>query len=392
MHLGLIGYGTIGSGIDRLIRKKFNNINIKKILVRNLKNRDSSLFTTNKDDILNDKDIEVVVIAISGLEAPYELASEALRKKKHVISCNKDIVSHYLPELLKLAKENGVKFKFESTVGAGLPWVRTLIDYAKINKISKVYGNFNGTSNFILDLMKRDGIDFDEALLKSRILCYQEPDYKDDISGVDSRNKLAISIMLAFNEFLDVESIPTYGIENIRSLDFGFFERHNLTPKLMSFAIFNNEKISAMVAPTLYDSNTLRANVYGNNNMLGFVGDEIGEMAIIGEGAGKYSASNGVLLDLNDIIEERDSFNGELKKNTLDETMLTYRFYFSFDQSSYKTERVLLPYVHSIYETQDSFVLTTRNISLDTCIDLLEKIEDTDERFFFAVYDDGDLK
>lgn len=392
MQIGLIGYGTIGSGIDRLIRKKFKDIHIKKILVRNLKNRDISLFTTDRDDILNDSDIDTVVIAIGGKEDAYELASEALKKKKHVISCNKDIVSHYLPELLKLANENGVKFKFESTVGAGLPWVRTLVDYTKINNISKVYGNLNGTSNFILDMMKRDGIDFDEALLKSRILCYQEPDYKDDISGIDSRNKLAISIMLAFNKYLDVEEIPTYGIENIRNLDFGFFERHNLTPKLMSYAVLNKGKISAMVAPTLFDSATLRANVYGNNNMLGFVGDEIGEMAIIGEGAGKYSASNGVMLDINDILEKRDYFNGKLEKATLDETLLTYRFYFSFDQSSYKTERVLLPYVHSIYETQDSFVLTTRNISLDTCIDLLEKIEDTDERFFFAVYDDGDLK
>lgn len=392
MQIGLIGYGTIGSGIDRLIRKKFKNIQIKKILVKNYKDRDRLLFTTNKDDILNDRDIDVVIIAMGGVEAAYQLASEALSKKKHVISCNKDIVSHHLPELLKLANDNGVKFKFESTVGAGLPWIRTLIDCAKINDISKVYGNFNGTSNFILDMMKRDGIDFDEALLKSRILCYQEPDYKDDISGVDSRNKLAISIMLAFNKYLDVESIPTYGIENIRSLDFGFFERHNLTPKLMSFAIKNQGKISAMVAPTLYDSDSLRANVYGNNNMLGFVGDEIGEMAIIGEGAGKYSASNGVMLDLNDIIENRDFYNANLEETTLYETLLTYRFYFSFDQSSYKTERVLLPYVHSIYETQDSFVLTTRNISLDTCIDLLEKIEDTDERFFFAVYDDGDLK
>lgn len=360
-------------------------------MVRGLHGRSENLFTTDKDEILRDDDIDTIVIAIGDDAVSYEIATEALTRGKNVVSANKEIVVNHLSEFIKLANENNVKFRFESTVGAGLPWIKTLCEYGKINNISKVYGNFNGTSNFILDMMKRDGIDFKEALLKSRILRYQEPDYFDDITGVDSRNKLIISMMLAFNKFVVPKDIPTYGIQNIRSLDFGFFERHKLTPKLMSYAMIDNDKVAAIVAPTLYEQSTLRANVHGNNNMLGMVGDVIGEVQIIGAGAGKYSASNGVMLDLLEIINGDDIKLTLPERVTIDETRITHRFYFSFDQSSYKIERILLPYVHSIFETQDSFVITTRNISLDTCIDLLEKIEDTDERFFFAVYGDEEI-
>lgn len=391
MQIGLMGFGTIGSGVYELINSKMSDIKVKKILVRGLKARDSLLFTTDREEILNDNEIDTIVIAIGDNDVAYEIATEALKRGKNVVSANKEIVANHLAEFIELANENNVKFRFESTVGAGLPWIKTLSEYGKINNISKVYGNFNGTSNFILDMMKRDGIDFKEALLKSRILRYQEPDYFDDITGVDSRNKLIISMMLAFNKYVVPEDIPTYGIQNIRSLDFGFFERHKLTPKLMSYAMIDNDKIAAIVAPTLYEQSTLRANVRGNNNMLGMVGDIIGEVQIIGEGAGKYSASNGVLLDLIEIINGDDIELTLPEKAKIDETRITHRFYFSFDQGSYKIERILLPYVHSIFETQDSFVITTRNISLDTCIDLLEKIEDTDERFFFAVYGDGEL-
>lgn len=391
MQIGLMGFGTIGSGVYELINSKFNDIRVKKILVRGLHGRSENLFTTDREEILNDDEIDTIVIAIGDDAVSYEIAIEALKRGKNVVSANKEIVVNHLSEFIKLANENNVKFRFESTVGAGLPWIKTLCEYGKINNISKVYGNFNGTSNFILDMMKRDGIDFKEALLKSRILRYQEPDYFDDITGVDSRNKLIISMMLAFNKFVVPKDIPTYGIQNIRSLDFGFFERHKLTPKLMSYAMIDNDKVAAIVAPTLYEQSTLRANVHGNNNMLGMVGDVIGEVQIIGAGAGKYSASNGVLLDLLEIINGDDIKLTLPERVTIDETRITHRFYFSFDQSSYKIERILLPYVHSIFETQDSFVITTRNISLDTCIDLLEKIEDTDERFFFAVYGDEEI-
>lgn len=384
-----MGYGNIGSGVYHVL-KKHDDFNVKKILVKNLKDR-GSVFTDDINDIINDDTIETVVDAIGDSSASYEYSIAVIKSGKNLITGNSDLVSKHLKELLELAEEHNVKFYFESSVGAGIPWINVINDYKNINKINEVFGSMNGTTNFILDLMKKDGVDFEEALLKSRILRYQEPNYFEDITGIDSRNKLAISAMLAFNINIDPEEIPTYGIQNIRNLDFGFFERHKLTPKLMSYACVENNRIATIVAPVLYKNERLRSNVGGNNNLLGFTGDVVGKVEIIGEGAGKFSAANGIVLDLYRVLNEVKSQKTELTDAVIDETIVSYKFYFSFDQSSYKIERILLPYVHSIYETNDSFVLTTRTIPLDTCIELLWKIEQTEERFFFAIYDDLDI-
>ncbi|MCI5675083.1 MAG: homoserine dehydrogenase [Ezakiella sp.] len=390
MIIGLMGYGNIGSGVYEVIKTRCPDMTIKKILVKHIKDR-GEIFTTDVEDLLNDPEIETVVNTISESEAHFDYSIRALKAGKNLVTSSKEVVSKHLPELMKEAEHSKVKLGYEATVGAGIPWVNMLSEYTKINKISEIFGNMNGTTNFILDLMKKDGIDFDEALLKSRMLRYQEPDYLDDITGIDSRNKLAISIMLAFNMYVDPNDIPTYGIQNIRNLDFGFFERHKLIPKLMSYACLKNGRLATIVAPVLYKNERLRSNVGGNNNLLGFTGDIVGKVEIIGQGAGKFSAANGVVLDLIHIKNGKSMplFTPELAP--IDETIMSYKFYFSFDQTSYKIERVLLPYVHSIYETNDSFVLTTRAISLDTCIELLWKIEQTEERFFFAIYEDLDI-
>lgn len=391
VNVGLMGYGTVGSGVYEVVRDRTPDIHIKRILVRSMKDRDPSLFTCDADSFIQDETMGTVVEAISDAKEAKRLVLWAMECGKNVVTSNKELISHHLPELSKKAEEMGVQLCYESTVGAGLPWLRTIREIRKINTIHKVYGNLNGTSNFILDLMRKDGIDFEQALLKSRMLRYQEPNYKDDISGVDARNKLAITMMLAFNTYVHPEDIPTYGIETIRNLDFGFFQRHKLTLKPMSYAVKNGNRMCMLVAPTLYRNDRLRANVGGNNNLLGLNGDIIGKVEFIGEGAGKYATANGVVTDLLFLKEGGKHDPLTLEELRVDETLLSYKFYFSFDQGSYQIERILLPYVYSISETNDSFILTTRNISLDTCLELLWKIEQTDERFFFAVYEEADL-
>lgn len=388
MQIGLLGYGAIGKGIYQTLKDRFQDISIKKILVRNLNNKDASLFVTDLQEILNDNDIDTVIIAIGDNKTSYDFATMSLNAKKNVVMTNKVAVVNHFSELLKLADSKGVSFKFESVAGSGLPWLRTLLEYKNLNEISEVYGTFNGTCNLILDLMKKDGIDFNEALLKTRILCYQEPDYMDDIKGVDSANKLTISIMVALGAYVEPKDIPTYGIETIRNLDFEFFERRELSPKLVSFAKITNGRLSMLVAPFLFKQGTLMANVSGNNKILGFKGDIVGEVQFIGEAAGVYPTANSVMLDVLDIKNKRCGKIAIPNEVRVDQTAIKHKFYFSFDQTSSKIERILIPYVHSIFETQDSVVITSRNIDFDTCMDLLEKIEMTGERFFFAVYAD----
>lgn len=388
MKIGLLGHGTVGSGIYEIINKRFKDLEIKKVLVKEPKERDLRIFTTNPDDIIFDNEIDLVIDALSDSKTSYELVKKAINSSKNVISCNKDMVCHHLHEISSIAVKNNVTFSFDATVGAGIPWIRTIYDIKKINNIEYIYGNFNGTSNFILDLMRKEGISFEDALNKSRMLRYHEPDYKDDILGIDARNKLALSAMVAFDIYLDPEKIPTFGIENIRSLDFGFFARNNLVVKPMAFARKLKDKISLFVAPTIYNKDEIRANIDSNYNFLGFEGDILGRIEMIGAGSGKFQTANGVISDILS-MDEKKSRNYDKKEISVDHSIINNKFYFSFDQSSSKIERILLPYVYSMYETNDSFIFSTRNISLEQCLELVEKINETNEKYFFAVLHNG---
>lgn len=394
MKMGLLGYGTVGSGVHEVLRDRMEDVQIKKILVRHLDGRPDGLFTTSFEDILDDPEISVVIEALSDPEVALRYILAAFARGKHVVTANKQLVADHLPELLEAAATHGVVFRFEATVGGGLPWLRTLRDAKRLNRIEEVYGNFNGTSNFILELMQKDGIDFADAFCKSRMLRYRDPGETDDVSGLDARNKLAITAMIAFDAAISPKDIPTYGIETIRNLDFGFLERNRLVIKPMSYAMRKGDRMCLFVAPTLYRHDRLRANVGGNHNFLGIRGDVVGKIEMIGQGSGKYATACGILSDVADL--QGGYTNGEaapkFERVGLDETLLSYKFYFSFDRGSHQIERILLPYVFSIFETNHSFILTTRRISLDTCLDLLWKIEETGERFFFAVYQDPELR
>lgn len=147
MQIGLLGYGAIGKGIYQTLKDRFQDISIKKILVRNLNNKDASLFVTDLEEILNDNDIDTVIIAIGDNKTSYDFATMSLNAKKNVVMTNKVAVVNHFSELLKLADSKGVSFKFESVAGSGLPWLRTLLEYKNLNEISEVYGTFNGTCN-----------------------------------------------------------------------------------------------------------------------------------------------------------------------------------------------------------------------------------------------------
>jgi len=223
VNIAVMGYGVVGSGVVEVIRKNSvsiskkagQEIRVKKILdIRDFPDSpERDLFTKNPDEIFDDPSIGIVVETIGGIGAAYEFTKKALSKGKNVVTSNKELVATHGPELLKLAKENGVNYLFEASVGGGIPIIRPLNRCLAANEIHSIIGILNGTTNYILTQMKRQGKNFDEALKEAQQKGYAEADPTADIEGHDACRKIAILSSIAYNEFVDYKKIHTEGIK-----------------------------------------------------------------------------------------------------------------------------------------------------------------------------------
>ncbi|GAE87094.1 homoserine dehydrogenase [Acetivibrio straminisolvens JCM 21531] len=213
INIAVLGYGVVGSGVVEIIKKNSVSISkkagqeicVKKILdIRNFPDSpERDLFTMNSEEIFDDPSIGIVVETIGGIGAVYKFTKEALSRGKSVVTSNKELVATHGPELLKLAKDNGVNYLFEASVGGGIPIIRPLNRCLAANEIHSIFGILNGTTNYILTQMKRQGKDFDEALKEAQNKGYAEADPTADIEGHDACRKIAILSSIAYNEFVD---------------------------------------------------------------------------------------------------------------------------------------------------------------------------------------------
>ena len=195
MKVAILGYGTVGSGVYEIITngksEELKNIEVKSIFARS---RDKMhLATDDINEIINDDEISVVVECLGGLNPAYEFIKRSLESGKHVVTANKAVAAKYLDEFASLAKENNVKFIFEASVGGGIPWLVNLERTRRVDDINRVYGIFNGTSNYILDNMYRNEQEFDSTLKTAQELGYAEADPSADIDGGDVINKIILN-------------------------------------------------------------------------------------------------------------------------------------------------------------------------------------------------------
>ena len=212
MKIAILGFGTVGSGVYE-IAKTLKNIEVKKVLEKDLSK--INIATDNYDEIINDKEIELVVECMGGLHPAYEFIMQALKSKKSVVSANKAVIAKYLDEFLEAAKENNVEFRFEASVGGGIPCLAGIQKIRRVENIDKFYGIFNGTSNFILDNMYRFENEFFTTLKTAQELGYAEADPSADIDGYDVTNKVIISSALAYDGFIKNE-FPCFRSEERR--------------------------------------------------------------------------------------------------------------------------------------------------------------------------------
>ena len=307
MKIGLLGFGVVGRGVyDILVGRE--DISVHTVLCRRDLGELTARTTREMDDILADPEIDTVVEVMGGLHPAYEYVSAALKAGKHVVTSNKHLVCHYYQELTALAKENGVALRSTAAVGGGIPWLTNLEKAAKVNRISKIWGILNGTTNYIMDAMHKSDVDFADVLKQAQELGYAEADPSADIDGWDIQRKLIISANAAFGVCLKEDDVPVFGIRSVTAEDIRRFQAHGYTCKLIASAERLRDSVAAYVEPTLLSADALESAVPANFNLISMEGEHMGRQSFFGQGAGRYPTAYNVVQDLVDIQSGVRSF------------------------------------------------------------------------------------
>jgi len=342
LKIGICGWGNVATGLFKAIEKNSNliqlnggvNLTIDVIGAR----RDNPKCNPGKTKIERDifdvikHDIDVVVELIGGVEVARGLIIKAITNKKHVVTANKAVIFHHGDELFKLAQENGVKILFESAVCAGTPIIKLLKEELAANKVSKISGMLNGTSNFILSNME-EGAEFDSTLKLAQDKGYAEPDPAFDIEGMDAAHKIGILSSLAFGTSLPPEDFFVEGITKIQKSDFSYAMDMGYTIKHLAVAKINESSLELRAHPALISLDSHLANLKGVRNGMEIDTDLIGKIHIAGSGAGQESTASGLISDLihlSNTNEISDQFykGDEGKYPVLDFSNLVFQYYF----------------------------------------------------------------
>ncbi len=311
INVGIIGFGTIGSGVVKVLRSKRSflrekagiDIVVSRICDKDLKARrsikvDKKILTKSIPKVLYDPKINIIVELIGGIRPAKDIVFEALRAGKCVVTANKALLSESGYEVFNFANSLGLCVGFEASVGGGIPIVKSLKEGFIANKINLIYGIINGTSNFILSKMAEEGLNFKEALAMAQEKGYAEKNPYLDISGIDSSHKLSILALLGFGIPSRPSAIYTEGIINIEPVDIQYAKELGYSIKLLAIAKRSGDSLELRVHPTLISKNHLLANVNGVYNAIFVKGDLIGENLFFGEGAGALPTSSAVVSDI----------------------------------------------------------------------------------------------
>lgn len=308
MNIAILGYGTVGSGVVEVIntnkasidKRAGHEITIKHVL--DLKEFPGDpmegVITKDFNDIINDKDVDIVVEVMGGLEPAYSFVKASLESGKSVVTSNKELVAKYGASLLKLAKENSVNFLFEASVGGGIPIIRPLNESLTADEIYEITGILNGTTNFILTKMEQEGRPFEEVLKEAQDLGYAERNPEADVEGHDACRKIAILSSLAFGRQVNFEEIPTEGITRISKEDMEYASKMGYTIKLLGRCKKQKNEIFATVSPVMIPMKHPLAPVQDVFNAIHIKGNVIGEVMFYGQGAGKLPTASAVVADI----------------------------------------------------------------------------------------------
>lgn len=311
IHVAVLGYGTVGSGVVEVIEKNKDMVNKKAGDELNVKYildlRDfpgdpyEDKVVHDFDLIVNDPEVGIVCEVMGGVGAAYNFTKRALEAGKSVCTSNKELVAAHGPELLSLAKANNCNYLFEASVGGGIPIIRPLNYSLTAEKIEAITGILNGTTNYILSKMENEGADFESVLKKAQAKGYAEANPAADVEGHDACRKIAILSSLMLGQHVDSDKIYTEGITNISAKDFTFAKKMGMSIKLLAMSkVLEDDKAVAMVSPCLIPADHPLKMVNGVFNAVFVRGNMLGDSMYYGRGAGKLPTASAVVSDVID--------------------------------------------------------------------------------------------
>lgn len=323
MKVAVMGYGTVGSGVVEVIETHGKSISkrtggevleVSHILdLRDFPGDEhEALFTKNFDDILNDPQVKVVAETMGGVNPAYDFTMALLKAGKSVVTSNKELVAQKGLELLGTAREYGVNYLFEASVGGGIPIIRPMAQCLTANNIEGIAGILNGTTNFILTKMIEDGMTFEEALKLAQDNGYAEKDPTADIEGFDACRKVCILASLAFGKHVYPNQVNAEGITKITLEDVAYIQSAGGVIKLLGqIKYISDEQIAAFVSPAVVFNGSQLATVNGVFNAILVRGDAVGDVCFYGQGAGKLATASAVVADMVDCaihVDKRKEF------------------------------------------------------------------------------------
>ncbi|MBF0781124.1 MULTISPECIES: homoserine dehydrogenase [unclassified Granulicatella] len=317
IKVGLLGFGTVGTGVLRIIKAHSQKIektigqtfDITKVLVRQIEKYQNNeelahiTLTTNIDDILNDASIDMVVEVMGSVDIARDYIIRALKAKKHVVTANKDLIALHGDELMKLAGQQHCDLYYEASVAGGIPILRTLVNSMASDEIKEVVGIVNGTTNYMLTKMTENGLSYQEALAQAQALGFAEANPSSDVDGLDAARKMVILTRLAFGMQIDLDDITTTGITQIDREDIQNAKQLGYVIKLLGTAKEIDEKVYVEVGPVLIKDNHPLSNVQNENNAVFVVGAAVGKTMYYGPGAGELPTANSVVSDMINIAK-----------------------------------------------------------------------------------------
>lgn len=326
MKIAVLGYGTVGRGVVTIVEGRARGVEVEKILDLP-KNCTQPRMTPNYDEIVDDPSIEVVVECMGGLEPAHTFICRALRAHKSVVTSNKAVVAEFFDEFAALALENGVGLFIEASVGGGIPWIASIEKARRIDEISSFSGIMNGTTNYIIGSMAKEGLDFDIALGKAQELGYAERDPSADIDGVDVRNKTIISASVAF-DVACTKDLPVTGIRTLTKRDMLMFENKGLQVKLFGRGVQRDGSYAVAVEPVAVPRESMEAAVPSNFNLVSLEGATVGPLKFYGQGAGSLPTGNAMVQDVLDAAAGRVPCYDFTRGLSYDPSLLTSNYVF----------------------------------------------------------------
>lgn len=344
--VGLIGFGTVGTGVVRLLKENQQilkerlgtSLTLKRIADLDLE-RDRGvvvpreILTKDALKVIEDPEVEVVVELIGGIEPARTYILRALELGKPVVTANKALLALHGREIFQKARQKGVTIGFEASVGGGIPVIKVLKEALVANRIKAIFGILNGTSNYILSKMTEEGMDYESALREAQRLGYAEADPSLDVDGFDAAHKLTLLASLAFGSWVDFGRVYVEGIRNISPIDIEFAREFGYRIKLLAIAKEDPEGVQLRVHPTMIPEEHLLARVNGVLNAVYVLGDAIGPLLLYGQGAGSLPTASAVISDLSDVVKGRNLLpqfsEGAVKTKEIEELRCVYYLRFS---------------------------------------------------------------